>query len=162
MFGSPSNHGARSFEEEVMHTTNIDTLNSLLRGEIAAVETYQQAIAKLAAAPEVAELRNLHAEHRAAANTLREHVRDHAGKPDQASGAWGEWATLVEGTAALFGEATALRALKEGEEHGVQAYEAALKARGMASECIALIRTELLPQTRRHVAALERMISSIA
>ena len=40
---------------------NNETLNRLLRGEIAAVETYQQAIAKLGAAPQVAELRNMHA-----------------------------------------------------------------------------------------------------
>ena len=145
-----------------MHTTNIDMLNGLLRGEIAATETYQQAIAKLSTAVEVAELRNMHAEHRAAANTLREHVRDLGGKPDQESGSWGAWAKLVEGTAAMFGESNALRALKEGEEHGINDYEAALKDKQMAAECVALIRTELLPQTRRHVAALDRMLSSIA
>jgi uncharacterized protein (TIGR02284 family) len=144
-----------------MQSTNINTLNSLLRGEIAATETYQQAITKLGAAPQVAELRNMHAEHRAAANTLRQHVREHAAKPDQGSGTWGDWAKLFEGSAALFGEATALRALKEGEEHGVKDYEAALKDRTMAPECIELIR-ELLPQTKRHIAELDRMISSIA
>jgi uncharacterized protein (TIGR02284 family) len=144
-----------------MQSTNINTLNSLLRGEVAATETYQQAIDKLGAAPEVAELRQMHAEHRAAANTLRQHVHDHAGKPDQGSGAWGSWAKLVEGTAAMFGEANALRALKEGEEHGVQDYESALKDRTMEPECIELIR-ELLPRTKQHIAALDRMISSIA
>ncbi|HEX3313894.1 MAG TPA: DUF2383 domain-containing protein, partial [Gemmataceae bacterium] len=131
------------------------------RGEIAATETYQQAIAKLGAAPQVAELRNMHAEHRAAANTLRQHVHAHAAKPDQGSGTWGGWAKLVEGTAALVGQANALRALKEGEEHGVKDYETALKDKTMGPECVALIR-ELLPKTRMHVAALDRMISSIA
>jgi uncharacterized protein (TIGR02284 family) len=141
--------------------TNINLLNSLLRGEIAATETYQQAIAKLGAAPGVAELRHMHAEHLAAANTLRQHVHQHAAKPDQGSGTWGEWAKLFEGTAAMFGEANALRALKEGEEHGIKDYEAALKDKTMAPECMDLIR-ELLPQTKRHITALDRMISSIA
>src|SRR5262249_10292906 len=134
----------------------------LLRGELAATETYQQAIAKLGADPRAAKLRKLHAEHRAAANTLRQHVHDHDGKPDQGSGVWGGWAKLVEGTAALFGESNALEDLKEGEEHGVKDYEAALNDATLAPECIALIRNELLPQTRRHVTALGRIISSLA
>ena len=144
-----------------MQSTNLNTLNSLLRGEIAATETYQQAIDKLGAAAEAAELRQMHAEHRAAANTLRQHVHEHAAKPDQSSGTWGGWAKLVEGTAAMFGEANALRALKEGEEHGVKDYEAALKDKTMAPECVDLIR-QLLPKTKQHVVALDRMISSIA
>jgi uncharacterized protein (TIGR02284 family) len=144
-----------------MHSTNLNTLNSLLRGEIAATETYQQAIEKLGAAAEVAELRQMHAEHRAAANTLRQHVHEHQGKPDQGSGTWGGWAKLVEGTAAMFGEANALRALKEGEEHGVNDYEAALKDKTMAPECVEIIR-KLLPRTKQHIVALDRMISSIA
>jgi len=145
-----------------MQSTDLDMLNSLLRGEIAATETYQQAIAKFGSAPQVAELRNMHAEHRAAANTLRQHVHKHGGKPDQDSGSWGAWAKLVEGTAKMLGEANALRALKEGEEHGVKDYEAALNDKKMAPECMDLIRSELLPQTRQHIAALDRMISSLA
>jgi uncharacterized protein (TIGR02284 family) len=144
-----------------MQSTNLKMLNSLLRGEIAATETYQQAIAKLGAAPQIAELRNMHAEHRAAANTLRQHVHQHSGTPDQSSGSWGGWAKLVEGTAAMFGESNALRALKEGEEHGVKDYEAALKDTSMAPECMEIIR-ELLPKTKQHIVALDRMISSIA
>jgi uncharacterized protein (TIGR02284 family) len=145
-----------------MQSTNIDRLNSLLRGELAATETYQQAMTKLANDPHAAELRKLHAEHRAAANTLRQHVHGHSGTPDQSSGVWGGWAKLFEGTAALFGESAALKALKEGEEHGLKDYETALQDKTMAPECMDLIRNELLPQTRQHVAALGRMISSIA
>ena len=90
-----------------MHSTNINRLNSLLRGELAATETYQQAMTKIGNDPHAADLRKLHAEHRAAANTLRQHVHGHGGMPDQDSGVWGDWAKLLEGTAALFGESTA-------------------------------------------------------
>ena len=42
----------------------IDTLNQLLRGELAATETYQQAMAKVGSEPGAAELRQIHDEHR--------------------------------------------------------------------------------------------------
>src|SRR5688572_24562249 len=107
------------------HTT-IDTLNSLLRGELAAVETYQQALAKLGDTKGAAELRRVHAEHRAAADALRQHVHQHGGQPAQGSGAWGAFAKAIEGTAKLFGNDAALKALKEGEEHGLKEYQRAL------------------------------------
>ena len=138
----------------------IDRLNSLLRGEISATETYQQAMKKLDGSYLAGELTRLHAEHREAANTLREHVHQFGGKPDQGSGVWGCWAKFVEGTAKLFGEKAALKALKEGEEQGVKDYEAALKEGELAVECQTLIRTTLLPQTREHIETLDGMLAS--
>jgi len=140
--------------------TGVDCLNSLLRGELAATETYQQALAKLDTDPHVADLRRIHVEHRETANTLRQHVHHCGGKPDQGSGAWGAWAKAVEGTAKLFGKVAALKALKEGEEQGVKDYESALKEEGLASECKTLIRTQLLPQTREHITTLDRMMAT--
>ena len=68
-------------------TTTIDTLNSLLRGELAATETYQQALAKVGNEPGAEDLRRIHREHRETANELRQHIHSHGGKPDQDSGA---------------------------------------------------------------------------
>src|SRR5262245_53559837 len=93
----------------------LECLNSLLRGELSATETYQQALAKVGNDPKAAELRRIHEEHRDAANTLRQHIHAHGGKPDQGSGTWGKFAKAVEGTAKLFGQTAALKALKEGE-----------------------------------------------
>src|SRR5947208_1983504 len=98
-----------------MATTQIDSLNALLRGEIAATETYTQALEKFAGKPQEIEVRRLRDEHRTAANTLRKHVRSHSAEPSTDSGWWGTWAKLVEGTAKLIGESAALKALKEGE-----------------------------------------------
>jgi len=104
-----------------------DTLNGLLRGELAATETYQQAIAKVTKGPGATELRQIHVEHREAANTLRQHIRHLGDKPDQGSGPWGAFAKAVESTAKIFGNAAAIKALKEGEETGVKDYEDALQ-----------------------------------
>jgi uncharacterized protein (TIGR02284 family) len=139
----------------------VDTLNSLLRGELSATETYQQALAKLGNEPEAAELRRIHREHREAANTLRQHIHSHGGKPDQDSGAWGAFAKTVEGSAKIFGDTAALKALKEGEEHGVKLYEDALEDDELPADCAMLIRGTLLPQTREHVGVLDRMMESL-
>ena len=138
----------------------IAVLNSLLRGELAATETYQQALAKLEDDPGAERLRQMHADHRTAANTLRQHVHECGGKPDQSSGAWGTWAKIVEGTAKVFGNKAALKALKEGEEHGVKDYEAALENTALAPECRSLIQSQLLPQTRSHIAALDQIMDA--
>jgi uncharacterized protein (TIGR02284 family) len=144
-----------------MHTEQqMDTLNELLRGEIAAVETYQQAMAKVDSDPGAVELRQLHDEHRAAANLLRQHIRGHDGTPDHGSGVWGAWAKAVEGVAKLFGNTLALKALKEGEEHGIKQYEDALKEESLPRECRDLIRSQLLPRTRSHITVLNRLIEA--
>jgi len=139
-------------------STAIDTLNSLLRGELAATETYQQAMEKVGNDAGAASLRQIHSEHREAANALRQHVRSFGGKPDQDSGAWGAFAKAVEGTATVFGNAAALKALKEGEEHGVNSYENALEDEDLPLECQQLISRTLLPQTRQHIATLDSIM----
>ena len=139
---------------------HIATLNSLLRGELAATETYQQALAKVGEGTGAGELRQLHVDHRNAANTLSDHVRQHGGTPDHGSGAWGVFAKAVEGTAKLFGNTAALKALKEGEESGIKAYEEALKDNTLPTECQTLIRSTLLPQTRAHIPVLDRLMET--
>jgi uncharacterized protein (TIGR02284 family) len=137
-----------------------DTLNSLLRGELSAVETYQQALTKLSDEPGALDLRRIEAEHREAVNLLRQHILDHGDQPDSSSGAWGAWAKAVTGTAQVFGKAAALKALKEGEEHGIKSYENALKDKDLDAEARMLIESTLLPQTRAHVPVLDRLLET--
>jgi uncharacterized protein (TIGR02284 family) len=139
-----------------------DILNRLLRGELAATETYQQALGKVGNEPRAAELRRIHDEHRSMANELRIHIHQHGGQPEQRSGSWGAWAKTVEGAAKIFGNAAAVKALKEGEEHGVKDYEDALNDANLPGDCKELIRNRLLPQTRSHIPALDRFMGSQA
>jgi len=136
------------------------TLNSLLRGELAATETYQQALGKVGDEPGASQLRDIHKDHREFANTLRQEVHKHGGKPDQDSGAWGTWAKMIEGAAKLLGDTAALKALKEGEEHGAKQYEEALAGKDLPADCRTLVQSQLLPQTRSHVATLDRVMEA--
>lgn len=139
----------------------VGQLNSLLRGEISAAETFRQAIEKVSDdhAGEAALLREIAQEHGEAAQSLRSHIRRLGGEPEDSSGAWGAYAKTVEGVAKLFGDASALKALKEGEEHGLKDYQDALEeVDGPARE---LISGTLIPAQRRHIAKLDGMIARL-
>ncbi len=135
----------------------IVALNNLLRGELSAVETYQQALSKVGEDKGAAELRRLLLAHQEAAEVLRSHVEHHGGTPETGSGAWGAFAKAVEGAAKLLGSSAALRALKAGEEHGIHDYEKALPE--LPAGCQSVIQTKLLPQARAHVPVLEGLLA---
>lgn len=140
-----------------MNQQTIECLNSLLRGELAATETYQQAIEKVGDEPEAARLRSIHIEHQGAANEFRLHVHQSGGKPDQGSGAWGAFAKAMTGSAGIFGDLATLKALKEGEQQGIRAYEDALQNPYLPQECRALVQS-LLKHCQSHISTLDRLM----
>lgn len=139
-------------------TTNaqdcIDVCNRLLRGELSAVETYRQTIGKFEGDPAVTTLRQIQAEHEFAAEMLRNNVLEMGGEPSDDSGAWGAFANAVQGVAKAFGESAALKGLQQGEEHGLDDYEDALEDEDVMPGCKEMIRTQLMPRTRQHIAQL--------
>lgn len=139
-------------------TTDVNALNGLLRGEMSAIETYRQALEKAGTESGAQDLHRFAKDHRDAADQLWHHIEQHGGKPSEGSGAWGSWAKAVEGAAKLFGNAAALKALKEGEEHGFKDYQSALENKDMAPECLTLIRN-LADKQREHITGLDRLIA---
>ena len=135
----------------------LETLNELLRGEMAAIETYRQALEVVEDGEPAETLRALRRHHRDAADVLWHHVEAHGGQPSEGSGAWGTFAKAVEGTARLLGNRLALKALVEGEEHGVKKYEQALRG-GLPLDCELLIRETLLPRQRQHLPLLNGLL----
>lgn len=146
---------------QTMTTTDVTTLNSLLRGEMSAIETYRQANFKLdQEGPGIPELHRIQRDHRDAADLLWHHIEHHGGKPSQSSGLWGAFAKLVEGTAKLLGKQVALKALKEGEEHGLKDYQGALEDGDLPADCVTLIRS-LMEKQREHIANLDRLLAAL-
>jgi demethoxyubiquinone hydroxylase (CLK1/Coq7/Cat5 family) len=128
---------------------SVQTLNGFLRGEISAVETYRQAMAKLSASPARAQLAECHQSHEQRAEKLRQQIRRLGGEPATDSGAWGAFSRLVEGGAKAFGEKAAIAALEEGEDHGLKLYRDDLGKLDASSR--ELVQQELLPaQERTH------------
>jgi len=100
----------------------IDQLNSFLRGELSAVESYRIALEKLGTTAHRATLIQCSRSHEDRARLLTQAIITRGGEPVKSSGAWGAFARLVESGAATFGEKSAIAALEEGEDHGRNGY----------------------------------------
>jgi hypothetical protein len=132
------------------------TVHSLLRGEIAAVETYDRVIGSFAQQPLTTELTRIRDDHQRAVVALRD--RAECGSAE-AFGAWGEFGTAATGAAEQLGAAAVLAALRQGEEHEAGEYETALADPTVAAECKDLIRSDLLPRCRAHVTDLDHLLA---
>ena len=154
------NQGMGSDMEEAVRQ-----LNSFVRGEISAAETYRMAIDKVAdseaasATANLGLLREIQEEHGRAAQALRDRIRELGGEPSDSSGAWGAWAKFTQGTANLFGDASSLKSLKEGEEHGLKDYQEGVDDIDMISA--ELVNNQLIPAQQRHINLLDQLISSV-
>jgi uncharacterized protein (TIGR02284 family) len=141
--------------------STVEQLNSLLRGEISAAETYRMAIDKVAqdATQNAGLLREIQEEHGRAAQGLRDCIREVGGEATDSSGAWGAWAKTVQGTMNFFGDASNLKALKMAEEHGLHDYERAIK--NVDATSAQLLQNQLIPAQRRHIDLLDQLINSV-
>ncbi len=120
-------------------------LNSFLRGEISAVETYRQAIQKLGGG--YPQFTDGMMSHERRVGMLTDKIRSLGGEPATGSGIWGSWAKLVQGTADLFGERSAIAALESGEDHGRNDYRRELE--NLDSEVRSWVERELIPLEER-------------
>jgi demethoxyubiquinone hydroxylase (CLK1/Coq7/Cat5 family) len=102
---------------------NVEQLNSFLRGEISAVETYRQALEALEDSTYASTIAECKQSHEERVSILTEEILNLGGEPAESSGAWGAFAKLVEGGAAALGDKAAISALEEGEDHGNEDYE---------------------------------------
>jgi uncharacterized protein (TIGR02284 family) len=136
---------------------NIKHLNSFLRGELSAVQTYDQAIEKLRHdEPRVTEeLRACRESHRRRVDELTREVRRLGGEPAADSGIWGSFAKAVEGTAKLFGKKAAISALEEGEDHGRNDYERDVSE--LDPPCRDFIQQKIMPEQRMTHDCLSRL-----
>jgi uncharacterized protein (TIGR02284 family) len=138
------------------NTSEIEQLNGLLRGEISAVETYDQALAKLADDPAVAvDLRACRSSHQARVYSLRSEVRRLGGEPVDGSGVWGTFAKLVEGGAKMFGTKAAIAALEQGEDKGMNDY---LEERDSLAPAVrTFVEREIASEQKRTHATIARL-----
>lgn len=136
-------------------------IDSLVRRELSAVETYKLALAKVGRELAGDELWRIEREHEEAVDLLLEKLRSRGEPPPMSSGLRGAWSKAYEGAAMILGSKAAIRALKKGEKHGLHGYEDALKDGVLDPEVKSLIRARLLPQTRAHIPALDRILAFV-
>lgn len=140
-----------------MATPNEDVvgkLNSFLRGEISAVESYKQALDKVKDPTIRSQLQSCEQDHEQRIELLRERITELGGKPDKGSGVWGVWAKLVQGGGDLLGEKTALQALEQGEDHGLNDYK---DLDDLDSETRTWVQSSILPMAEKTHGALSAL-----
>ena len=133
---------------------NVSTLNRLLRGELSAVETYNQAIKQLAQEP-IRDLVENRDDHARRVGVLTRHVSELGGKPESTSGVWGSFAKLVEKGASLAGRKAIIATLEEGEDRGLADYRKATD--DLDSALRNVVDTELMPAQKRTHARLSEL-----
>lgn len=143
------NHAARD---------DVAAVTSLLKGQLAAVESYDQVINRFEDPHLVADLEAIREDHIQAKAILREKVEQLGGPSVESPGPWCACAAADE---ARLSPVTALAALHQGEEQAVIEFENSLKIDGLDADCKNLIRTKLLPGSRTHVAELDRLMGGI-
>lgn len=140
---------------------SIDQLNSFLRGELSAVQTYGIALDKIdRASPMRGQLESCRASHMRRVQRLQQQITVRGGKPAEGSGAWGVFAKAVEQSASVMGERAAISALEEGEDHGLHDYRDDLEK--LDSETRMIVTSELLPEQERTHSALSSLKHQLA
>ena len=139
---------------------SVEQLNSFLRGEISAVETYRQALEALKSSTYGSKIAQCKQSHEQRVAILTEEIRRLGGTPAESSGAWGTFVKAVEGGAAALGEKAAIAALEEGEDHGNADYRRDVSR--LDPGVRAVIEEKVMPlQFRSHseMSALKRQLS---
>ena len=149
-FGAPT---AKPMEEP----TQID---DLIRGELAALKAYDVALKDVKEESQKMKLQKIRKEHEKNVSILSKYV---ASKPElledsKEAGVWGQFAKTWTKTRSFIGNDGALKALKDGEEHGIGEYEEALEDDSIPKTLKETIRTELLPKQKKHMETLNTLI----
>jgi hypothetical protein len=138
----------------------VQALNDLLQGELAAVQTYNEALTIVDQDAKVREeLSECRSSHERRVLRLRTEVLDRGGTPATKPGAWGTFAKLVEKGAKALGSKMAINALEAGEDHGLKEYADNLAQLDTLAR--SSISTDLYPEqvrTHRIVSALKSQL----
>lgn len=127
--------------------TSVEQLNSFLRGEISAVETYKQAIDKLKTSSNASMLEQWKRSHENRVSLLRDEITKLGGKPADSSGPWGGFTKLVQGGATALGEKAAVAALEEGEDHGLRDYRSDVAK--LEGEAKSFVMQKIIPEQQK-------------
>lgn len=138
-----------------MQTTQMD---DLIRGEMAAVKSYNQILKDLKDTNEKTKLEKIKSDHEVAVSKLKTFATKEVLEDTKTAGAWGTFAKAWTGGAKLTGNDVALKALAEGEKHGMSEYNEALKDDTIKPELKQMIRTQFIPKQEEHLKTINSLM----
>jgi len=147
----------RPFSEAgVDREAGLTHLQSFLRGELSALETYRIALKNLDDPILFKSLSQIESDHQRHVRVLQERIRALGGIPSTDSGVWGGWSRFVTTASGWFGDKAAIKSLKEGEEHGLKDYRDHLNE--IDAETRRLVQNELIPEQEAHIKFIDSML----
>jgi hypothetical protein len=141
-------------------SATIEQLNSFLRGELSAAETYRLALDRLETSDYRPSLVQCSRSHEERARLLTEAILGRGGEPADSSGAWGSLVRILERSAAAISESAAVAVLEEGEDHGRDDYLRDIDK--LEPSARQLIEFAILPEQRRTHDAIKALKSSLS
>ncbi|MBA2405285.1 MAG: ferritin-like domain-containing protein [Bdellovibrionales bacterium] len=129
-------------------------VDELIRGELAAIKSFDAVLPKIKDTNEKQKLSEMRMDHVKAVDSLKRFVRNFDEKNVDTAGPWGAFATAFAGGASFFGDKVSIKALKMGEEHGIQEYREAIEDGSIDPNLKRVIQTELLPQQQQHLSVI--------
>jgi hypothetical protein len=135
-----------------------DGIEGVLRGEISASETIEQVCEEVDDGPMKSRLLSLKADHNNAISFWQQQLKREMSRVEVDSGIWGTTTKAFVGASKVAGNVGALKALKVGEEHGLNQYKALLNSEDLSPLHKAQIRNKFIPNQERHISTLKAMI----
>lgn len=135
-------------------------IDEILRGEIAAMEAYQQVFELVKGDPEAIHLDMLFEDHRSAVEFWRQQATQSLSFPEKTSGVWGTAVEAFIGVSKLLGDRTALTALRRGEEYGLDMYREMLEHPDLSPAQRDEVREKFIPRQKEHITKLSMLIES--
>lgn len=140
-------------------TRTHEMLNSLLRAELSALETYQHVLQKTEAKDAGTPVRQICEDHRESAQLLSAQIAELGGQPDNVATTWKNIDVLASGLSQHpLQDPIAIKALIEGERQDEISYEGALDGNALEGETREMVERMLLPRTRSHISTLEKLL----
>lgn len=140
--------------------THTFSLAHILRGEIAATESYKQVMEKVDHWPELACLKEFLADHNDAVDYWKIQMRQEYLEEETSSGPWGSVVEAFIGLGKMFGEKAALKALQEGEEHGLKEYNELLNQENLTIEQVQRIQNVFIPNQQKHIQTIGLLLEN--
>lgn len=126
---------------------NTNKLAECLRGEISAVETYEQGLKHINHVAVHHALQEIMTSHARRVELIRELMLRTGAEMPTGSGVWGAFAKAVQAGADLVSQTAAITALETGEDRGLLLYTTDLE--GCDTETRNFITTQLLPEEQK-------------
>lgn len=157
--------GDISFQKFADELTRADhevfSVSEVLRGERSAIEAYTQVMKDIDFDQwdpnRASALQSILQDHKDAASFWERFLRNRGELADLGSGPWGIVVETFVAAAKIFGDVTAFKVLKEGEEHGLHEYKSWCDDANLSDDNRRYIQDVLIPAQMRHIGVLTAM-----